>query len=262
LKIQQLLYRSWEFLKHYTFAGNEHGLHSPFVFGLYKRIIQNHGVPSYEDIDHYYYELLEDNHMITNENPGAGTTHHAVDLKIKQLAGGSIKNLPWRQLICRLLHERDPKVVIELGTSFGVTTAYIAQTLPDAIIYTFEANPSLIRYAKELWKELGIKNIVMVEGDIDTTLENVLLQLPQIDAAYMDANHRFEPTIRYASTLLDRMSDTCLLIVDDIYWSSEMTQAWEKLCKRNDIDVSIDLWQIGLLYRREGQVKESFKLKY
>jgi predicted O-methyltransferase YrrM len=262
LSLTDVLYRTYEFVKHYSIAGNEHGLHSPFVYGIYNRIIQNHGTPIFEDIDHYYYELLEDNHTIFNRNPGAGTTHHRVKLKIKQLASGSIKNLPWRQLLCRLVHERHPKVILELGTSFGITTAYLAETRKDATIYTFEANPALIGYARKLWKELGLTNIVLIEGNIDQTLIPTLETIPSIDVAYMDANHRYEPTIIYAEAILAKMHPESLLIVDDIYWSRAMNRAWKKLEARSDVSVSIDLWQYGLLYLREGQLKESFKLKY
>ncbi len=263
MKLLSLLYRLYEFLKHYIVGGNEHGLHSPFVYELYTNIIQDHEVPYYEDLEQHYFELINDNHLINNKNPGAGTSLHGrQQLPIHRLARHSIKSLPWRKLICRLVEERKPKVVVELGTSFGITTAYLALTCPDAKIYTFEANPSLIELSKEFFAKAGITNIEIIEGDIDETLLPFLEKNPNIDVAYVDANHRFRPTVKYVERIMECVSWKGLIIVDDIYWSRQMTKAWRGLCDKKDVTVSIDLWQIGLLYFHTGQAKENFKLRF
>ncbi|MBC7450192.1 MAG: class I SAM-dependent methyltransferase [Cytophagales bacterium] len=263
MKFFQLLYRLFQFIKHYISGGNEHSIHSPFVYGIYTRIIQNHGLPVYEIVDQHYFELIENEHFIENINPGAGTSMvSAKKIRVKQLARDSIKQLPWRQLICRLTHERDPKVIIELGTSFGVTTAYLALTCPDAKVYTFEANPVLAQLARTLFQESGIHNIEIIEGNIDHTLVPFLRSIGKVDVAYIDANHRFRPSIRYAEHLMDHVHEKSLLILDDLYWSYEMTKAWKGLCHKKKVTASIDLWQIGLMYFRKEQVKENFKLRF
>ncbi|WP_018342256.1 O-methyltransferase [Cytophaga aurantiaca] len=263
MKLFSLLYRFFEFVKHYIVGHNEHGLHSPFVYQLYTTTIQNHGFPNYEQLEQHYFELISDHHLITNKNPGAGTSlHKNIRVPIKRLAKHSIKSLPWRQLICRLVDERTPQIVVELGTSFGITTAYIAATCPNAKIYTFEANSSLIELSREFFKLAGLTNIEIIEGDIDETLPAFLKQHPQIDVAYIDANHRFEPTINYVEQLMECVTWKGLIIMDDIYWSYPMTKAWEVLSSKKAVTVSIDLWQIGLLYFHTGQEKENFKLRF
>jgi predicted O-methyltransferase YrrM len=263
LKIFSLIYRLYEFLKHYIVGGNEHGLHSPFVFDLYTRVIQNHDYPYFEHIEQHFYELINDHHIINNFNPGAGTSHNRrTQLEIQRLAKHSIKPLPWRKLICRLADERKPKVIVELGTSFGITTAYLALTCPEATVYTFEANPTLIQLSKDFFESAGIKNIQIIEGNIDETLIPFLEAHPHIDVAYIDANHRFRPTIKYVERIMDCVSWKSLIILDDIYWSHQMTKAWRGLCDKKDVTVSIDLWQIGLMYFHTGQAKENFKLRF
>jgi predicted O-methyltransferase YrrM len=263
LKLFCILYRFFEFVKHYIVGGNEHGLHSPFVFELYTKTVQNHEFPYYEQLEQHYFELLSDEHFINNKNPGAGTSlHKTTRVPIKRLAKHSIKSLPWRQLICRLIEERKPKIIIELGTSFGITTAYIATTCPDATVYTFEANPSLVELSKEFFTLAGIKNVEIIEGNIDETLPAFLISHPQIDVAYIDANHRFAPTIKYVERIMECVSWKGLIIMDDIYWSYPMTKAWKAISNKKMVTVSIDLWQIGLLYFHTGQVKENFKLRF
>ena len=53
-----------------------------------------------------------------------------------------------------------------------------------------------------------------------------------------------------------------LIIMDDIYWSYEMTKSWKALSTKKEVTASIDLWQIGLLYFHPGQAKENFKLRF
>lgn len=263
MRLLSLLYRLYEFLKHYIVGSNEHGLHSPFVFELYTKTIQNHEWPYYEHLEQHYFELISDHHLINNKNPGAGTSlNHRQHLPINRLAKHSIKSLPWRKLLCRLVEERKPKIIVELGTSFGITTAYLAMTCPDAKIYTFEGNPSLVALAKEFFEKTGLTNIEIIEGNIDETLPHFLEKHPNIDVAYVDANHRFRPTIKYVERLMDCVSWKGLIILDDIYWSYQMTKAWRGLCDKQDVTVSIDLWQIGLLYFHTGQAKENFKLRF
>ena len=263
MKILSILYRFFEFIKHYIFGGNEHGLHSPFVYELYTKTIQNNEFPHYDQLEQHYFELISDHHLITNKNPGAGASlHKELRVPIKRLAKHSIKSLPWRQLICRLIEERKPNVIIELGTSFGITTAYIATTCPNAKIYTFEANPTLIELSKDFFKMTGITNIEIIEGNIDETLPLFLQAHPHIDVAYIDANHRFAPTIKYVERIMECVSWKGLIIMDDIYWSYPMTKAWKAISAKKTITVSIDLWQIGLLYFHTGQVKENFKLRF
>lgn len=263
LKLFSLLYRFFEFIKHYIVGKNEHGLHSPFVFELYTKTIQNHEFPYFEQLEQHYFELIHDHHLITNKNPGAGTSlHKELRVPIKKLARHSIKSLPWRKLICRLVDERKPKIIIELGTSFGITTAYMATMCPDAKIYTFEANPSLIKLSRDFFNIAGLTNIEIIEGNIDETLPAFLKQHPHIDVAYIDANHRFAPTIKYVERIMECVSWKGLIIMDDIYWSYQMTKAWDAIASKKSVSVSIDLWQIGLLYFHSGQEKENFKLRF
>lgn len=263
MKLFSLLYRFFEFVKHYIVGGNEHGLHSPFVYELYTKTIQNHEFPYFEQLEQHYFELINDQHLIFNKNPGAGTSFHKnLRIPIKRLAKHSIKSLPWRKLICRLVEERKPKIIIELGTSFGITTAYMASTCPNAQIYTFEANTDLVELSREFFKIAGIANIEIIEGNIDETLPAFLEKHPHIDVAYIDANHRFAPTIKYVERIMECVSWKGLIIMDDIYWSYPMTKAWNAICSKKTVKVSIDLWQIGLLYFPTGQVKENFKLRF
>jgi hypothetical protein len=49
--------------------------------------------------------------------------------------------------------------------------------------------------------------------------------------------------------------------LDDIYWSKEMEIAWNKIKADERINVSIDLFRMGIVCKRPGQRKEDFVVK-
>ena len=68
---------------------------------------------------------------------------------------------------------------------------------------TFEGSGELLKIAKGVWKILKLENISWQEGNIDHTLSDYTRE--DVDLAYIDANHTYEATLRYADFLLPRM---------------------------------------------------------
>jgi hypothetical protein len=52
------------------------------------------------------------------------------------------------------------------------------------------------------------------------------------------------------------------MIFDDIYWSKGMKQAWDLIKQHPQVTVTIDLFWIGLVFFRDGQKKEDFRIKF
>jgi hypothetical protein len=56
--------------------------------------------------------------------------------------------------------------------------------------------------------------------------------------------------------------ENTLLIFDDIYWSEGMKEAWEIIKAHPQVTVTVDLFWIGLVYFKKGQVKEDFLIRF
>ncbi len=153
--------------------------------------------------------------------------------------------------------------MIELGTSLGLTTAYFAKAAPDAQIISLEGCPETMRLAEENFSQLGISNVKTVLGNIDLTFPEFLREQNQkLDLVFFDANHRLEPTVRYFHDALPYHDDDTVFVFDDIYWSEEMTAAWEAIKAHPDVTVTVDLFWIGLVFFRKTQAKENFVLRF
>ena len=78
---------------------------------------------------------------------------------------------------------------------------------------------------------------------------------------YFDANHRYEPTLRYFETCLRKAGEHTVFVFDDIYWSAEMKQAWKEISTDPRVSLSVDFFHIGLVFFRKGVEKQHFVLK-
>ncbi|HXD92674.1 MAG TPA: class I SAM-dependent methyltransferase, partial [Bacteroidia bacterium] len=85
----------------------------------------------------------------------------------------------------------------------------------------------------------------------------------KFDLVYIDGNHTYKATIKYFNELLKSADENAVLIFDDIYWTPEMTIAWEEIKAHPAVTLSIDLYKVGLVFfRKENKQKEHFCLKY
>jgi predicted O-methyltransferase YrrM len=117
--------------------------------------------------------------------------------------------------------------------------------------------------AKNTFKEIGLHNIEIIEGDFEQSLPKYLSTIKTVGVAYVDGNHRYAPTIQYFESLLKQSNDDSILIFDDIHWSAEMEQAWEEIKKHEAVTLTIDLFFIGLVFLRKAQKeKEHFIISY
>jgi predicted O-methyltransferase YrrM len=89
----------------------------------------------------------------------------------------------------------------------------------------------------------------------------VIDTLDTVDFVFVDGNHQKQATLNYFEWCLPKVTENTLLIFDDIYWSEGMKEAWTQIKAHPDVTVTIDLFWIGLVYFRKGQVKEDFLVR-
>lgn len=254
------------YLKYLLRSGNEHAIHSPFLFDLYTQVIAENKDynPDYEELKALRKMLLKSEQQIEILDLGAGSRINKSNLrKIKTIAKNAEKPEKFAKLFNRLIKRFQPKTILELGTSLGLTTLYMSRAKPDAQIISFEGCPQTASIAKENFNSAKASNIQVVVGNIDHTLPQQLSKMAKtIDFAYFDANHRYEPTVRYFENCLPYAANDSVFIFDDIYWSAEMTKAWEEIKLHPQVTLTVDLFWIGLVFFRKEQPKEHFTLRF
>jgi predicted O-methyltransferase YrrM len=256
------LFRIQSSIKHWLDKVDEHSIHSPFFYDFYLRIIRGETKSHFTDIEKLRTQLLQNNSIIKLKDLGDTSAYFkSEDRSISKIAHTSLTDAKYCELFYRIAENIEAENIVELGTSMGITSLYLAQ-LKKSRVTTFEGNPDLINIAKTNFELFGKKNIEIIEGNIDQTLSDYLQNPAKIDFALMDANHRYEPTVRYFNWIAKRMSDTGIIVIDDIYRSPEMAKAWNELRKHDLVYSSVDLFTCGILFFDLSLTKQHFIWSY
>lgn len=245
--------------------GKGHGVHSPFVFEFITRVLNDvNYYGCYDAIEQLRITLLKNNSLVELEDFGAGSRVHAsYKRRVSEIARSSLKPKKFARLLFRLVQYYQPSTVLELGTSLGITTVYLASANPAIPVTTMEGAKAVAAIAKEHFRQLSLHNISLVEGNFDCTLPKFLFNRQHVDFVYIDGNHRKEPTLRYFDWLLKKAHAGTILVFDDVHWSKEMEEAWETIKAHPRITLSIDLFFIGIVFFREEQkIKQDFVIRF
>jgi len=236
------------------------GVHSPFVFHLLNYVIfEKLPFYAYAQIEQVRNILLKDKTIVELTDFGTGKKNES---SVADIARKSLETPKFGQLLFRLVNFFHPQNVLELGTSLGVSTMYLAKPSSVANVVTMEGSSSLCRIAEQNFAELGIENITLVEGNIDEKLSDVVAKFPTLDFVFFDANHTREATLRYFELCRSKSHKETIFVFDDIHYSAEMESAWNEIKKRDDVRLSIDLYHFGLVFFNTDLPKQDYIVEF
>jgi len=252
------------YLNHLIKAKTAYSLHSPFVFDLYTRCIRNsESLGGFRSVENLRSSLLRQHDTIEVTDLGAGSRKNKQTLrKISAIARHSMSPRKVSELLFRLVAYFQAEHILELGTSLGVNTLYLAKGQPLAEVTTLEGCPNIASIARQNFKHQEIDHIQLIEGNIDHTLPDFLDDTPTLDFVFLDANHQEAPTLRYFEQCLAKAHEYSLFVLDDIYWSPGMQRAWKQIQEHPQVTLTIDLFRVGLVFFRNKQPKQHFKLRF
>ncbi len=245
--------------------GKGHGVHSPFVFDLITKVLNDdRQFYSFEQIEQLRFDLLKNRSSVTVGDFGASSRVKKSPIRtISEIAHSSLNPKKYNQLLFKLVNYFSPSVILELGTSLGISTAYLASANQNSKIITMEGSTEIASIAKDNFKKISIKNIQLVEGNFDITLSDTLVQIKHIDFASLNGNHRYEPTVRYFEQVLLKSCEHTIIVLDHIHWNEEMENAWAYVKKHQSVTLTIDLFFVGIVFfRKEKLVKQHFSIRY
>jgi hypothetical protein len=263
-----------KYVYHWIHASNSrgHGVHSPFVFEFITQVLNdNREYYCYDAIEKLRQQLKYDKTEIIINDFGAGSRiHSSYKRRICDIAKSSLKSKKFARLFFRMINfyfsdevlGRNT-IILELGTSLGITTAHLASANSNYRVITIEGAKAISNIAKINFQQLGINNIEVVEGDFDQKLSVILSNQSTIDFAFIDGNHRKKPTLQYFNEIITKTTAHSILIFDDIHWSKEMEEAWNYIKDHSSVTLSIDLFFIGIVFfRKEQKVKQHFSIRF
>ena len=149
--------------------------------------------------------------------------------------------------------------VLELGTSLGVGTYAFALANENSKIITIEGCKNTSNFTQSQFQDLGIDNVYFNIGTFSFEIEK--LEQKHFDCIYFDGHHNKEATIQYFEALIPKVHNDSIFIFDDIYWSKEMTEAWDYIKAHKAVTVTVDCFHLGFIFFRKEQAKEHFRIR-
>ena len=301
MKKNVYLYRVSSWLKHQLTARNTggHGVHSPYLFEWVRMVMSDKNTYYvWDEIEEIRQEMLKDTRELEFVDYGSGGPlptspskgRSANMRRVCDIAMGSLARRKEAQLLARLVgwlgrplltspsrggigdeasEDRKGLTIVELGTSLGVTTAYLAAMDSRNKVVTYEGCPAVAEVARANWKKLGLSNIACVVGEITVdslqlavdSLQLAVDRLSGIDVAFIDANHTYEATLTYFNALASRVHEKSVVVVDDIHYNEDMEKAWKAICADERVTTTMDLYRMGLVFFDKHYWRKHYKMR-
>ncbi len=254
------------YLRYAMKARSGFGIHSPFVFGFYNKVLLNgEELPEYRQVEKIRRDLTSFTRFIKRNDLGAKAGDFSCDhrfARVKDVVRRSAVSPRNGQFLFRLVRETRPLTLLEFGTSLGISTMYLSLAAPKSRIITMEGCIDSAGLARENFDRAGLNNIKILHGNFEHTLDEALAALHALDFVFFDGNHRYASTMHYFESCMKHITPRSVFVFDDIHWSPEMEKAWTAIRLHPAVKVTIDLYQMGVVFFRTELSKEDFILRY
>ena len=254
------------YLRFLSRSSNRYGVHSPFIYSLIDEVLRSREkVPGSKDILRLRRRMLADSGIImkTDYGTAAGVQnccHYPVS--VKRMARRSLASLRRARQLYHLALYMKAENIIELGTSLGITSAFLASAVPSGKLITIEGCPETAALAEKNLSQLGKENAMVLTGRFEEMLPVALDRIAKPDMVYIDGNHRREATMEYFNRVARRAHNDTVVVIDDIHASDGMEKAWQFIREHPSVTVTIDLYQVGMVFFRKELATQHFVLRY
>ena len=249
------------YIKFLIKSTNQHGVHSPFVYNLITKCFYDKSkYGEYNSILSYKKELLKNKSKINVTDLGVGShVSNKKERNVSEIAKNAGTTNKRARLLYRLVTYFKPNSILELGTSLGIATHAMSLANPKASITTIEGCPNISEFTKAKFEIHKLKNINLITGHFNGEIQN--LKPKTFELIFFDGNHQKEATLNYFESLLQTAHNDSVFIFDDIYWSKDMTEAWETIKQHPKVTITIDTFYWGIIFFRKEQLKEHFVIR-
>jgi predicted O-methyltransferase YrrM len=265
MKIGNKLHQTGQFIKYLITARSYRKIHPPFAFEVITTLKQKKHHQTFDVIKNIYKSYRKKKGKVEHTDLGANAKNLPYVRKyrrIRDIAKKTSIKPKYGRAMFYLINQYKPKTILELGTSLGISTLYLSQGNRNAKVISIEGCAEITAIAAKTFKKARAQNIDIYTGGFESLLKKALDDLGQADLVFFDGNHRKKPTLDYFQTALPYAGENSIFIFDDIHWSPEMTRAWKTIGSHQDVTLTLDLFQIGLVFFKKGLSKQNLVVRY
>ncbi len=210
-------------------------------------------------------QLARDTRILRVTDHGAGT--RGIIRTEAKPAGRRVANIyrraaatpAWGRFLFRLTRALQPRRVLELGTSLGVSAAHISAALEmnemnggaRGHLVTLEGDPAIADLARAHLDELGQgARVEVVTGRFSDVLPAAIRDYSPFDLVFLDGHHEETATQGYWRLLRGALTPGACVAFDDIEPGRSVRRAWKQIVAAETMRGArvVDLVGLGLLF--------------
>jgi len=283
------LYPAAAYLRHLLSARSTagHGVHSPYVFDFLTKVVRNKtDAKIASQVESLRRAMLSDKRIIMVTDLGAGSVTKAGGERRRVAEIARTAALPAREagLLARMVAtetgsasrghastgsasrdtgsiQRDTGIILELGTSLGISTLAMALAAPDRRVITVEGCPALATIARENFRRYGASNAEIMNMEFSAALESLKRDGLNVSFAFIDGNHRGTALTEYVSKIA-AMGEEMIIVADDIRLTKEMFLAWKSMAASGIAPVTMETLRLGIFFLKHSITPGRYRIRY
>jgi predicted O-methyltransferase YrrM len=216
-----------------------HGVHSPFVYNLITKVID-------ERCPYYRFSDIE---RLRRQLPSKEQAAHKA-IRPKQDA-----------LLFRLTHYFRSKHIVQIGASTGLSTLYLTSYARGVKCITLEKLPEQAAVARWVYEQAGCTWVDLRVGDYSALLPGILEEMGTVDFVFFNTGREVSDASLFDTCAKYAKADT-VFVFEGIKNSRSMRGLWKMICARPDVTVTIDLYSMGLVFFNKKLHKRNYTVYF
>ena len=219
-----------------------HGVHSPFVYNLITKVIE-------ENLYFYAFDEIERfrKKVLSQKN----------DLSI--LTAKETQSREYGALLFRIVNFFKCQMVLQIGSSTGIMSLYLTMASKHCNCFALEERPNILKTVKKFVLAHNLEKLHFIEGNTEEAL--IKLQSSSMKADLIFINQL--PESMKAEELLalcqPLKQEKTILIINEIKKDKRMKELWLTMVNQPQSRVSIDLFALGIVFFDDRLPKKHYK---
>lgn len=240
----------FRYVRFYWDAVTEYDIDSPYLFRFIAEVLlDKRPFGAFRRIEQLRATLRNSPFQLSVEDLGAGSmVQSSLNRRISDIVRYAAVSDYHGQLLFRTALWLKPRGILELGTSLGISTAYLGLAASTTPMVSMEGCAQTAAQARLNLDAVGANHVSILVGSFESHLKEGLERVGTLDLLYLDGDHRKEPVVQYTLACLEKAPAGAVFIIGDIHWSAQMEEAWRELKQLPKVSASIDLFHLGILF--------------